>query len=433
MVFSSGQPVFPGGIGVERLKSAEGKPFDISKQEVWEAYRRVRAKQGGPGVDGVSIEVFEKDLKNNLFKIWNRMSSGSYFPPPVKAVEIAKTHGGGTRILGVPTIADRVAQTVVARRLEVEVEPIFHPGSFGYRPGRSQLDAVSVCRQRCWTYDWVIDMDIQKFFDSVDHALMLKAVAKHADVAWVLLYVKRWLVAPMRLTDGTLQVRDRGTPQGSAVSPVLANLFMHYAFDMWMAREYPGVVFERYADDVVVHCVTRGQAERLVQEIAARMEQVGLRLHPDKTKVVYCKDAKRRATYEHTAFAFLGYTFRPRRARNEREDITFTGFTPAISKDALKRISGEVRRWRLARRTSGTLADLAQWMNPKVRGWMQYYGRYNRSALYPLLKRINAYLMRFLRKKFKRVRSYKKAKAGWQRIISQYPRAFVHWAWVNTF
>jgi len=418
---------------VERLKSAEGKPFDISKQEVWEAYRKVRAKKGGPGVDGVSIEVFETDLKNNLFKIWNRMSSGSYFPPPVKAVEIPKTHGGGTRVLGVPTIADRVAQTVVARRLEAKVEPIFHPGSFGYRPGRSPEQAVGVCRQHCFRYDWVIDLDIQKFFDSVDHALLLKAVEKHTDDAWVLLYVKRWLVAPMQLTDGTVQARDRGTPQGSAVSPVLANLFMHYAFDMWMAREYPGVVFERYADDVVVHCVTRGQAERLVQEIGARMEQVGLRLHPDKTKVVYCKDAKRRATYEHTAFTFLGYTFRPRGARNERAKVTFTAFTPAISRDAMKKISGEVRRWRLSRNTPETLADIARRINPVVRGWMQYYGRFNRSVLYPLLQRINAYLVRFLRKKFKRVRSFKKAKAGWQRIISQTPKAFVHWAWVNTF
>ena len=418
---------------MERLKSAGGKPFDISKQEVWEAYRKVRAKKGGPGVDGASIEVFETDLKNNLFKIWNRMSSGSYFPPPVKAVEIAKTHGGGTRVLGVPTIADRVAQTVVARRLEAKVEPIFHPGSFGYRPGRSPEQAVGVCRQHCFRYDWVIDLDIQKFFDSVDHALLLKAVEKHTDDAWVLLYVKRWLVAPMQMTDGTVQARDRGTPQGSAVSPVLANLFMHYAFDMWMAREYPGVVFERYADDVVVHCVTRGQAERLVQEIGARMEQVGLRLHPDKTKVVYCKDAKRRATYEHTAFTFLGYTFRPRGARNERDKVTFTAFTPAISKDAMKKISGEVRRWRLSRNTPETLADIARRINPVVRGWMQYYGRFNRSVLYPLLQRINAYLVRFLRKKFKRVRSFKKAKAGWQRIISQTPRAFVHWAWVNTF
>ena len=249
----------------------------------------------------------------------------------------------------------------------------------------------------------------------------------------MVLYVKRWLVAPLQLTDGTVQTRDRGTPQGSAVSPVLANLFMHYAFDMWMARDHPGVPFERHADDGVVHCVSRGQAERLIQAIATRMEQVGLRLHPDKTKIVYCKDAARRATYEHTAFTFLGYTFRPRGARNERQHVTFTSFAPAISKEALKKISGTVRRWRLHHRSGQTLADLARWMNPIVRGWMQYYGRFNRSALYPLLQRINAYLVRFLRNKFKRVRSFKKAMAGWQRITGQYPKAFAHWAWINTF
>jgi RNA-directed DNA polymerase len=418
---------------VERLKPAEGKSFEIGKREVWDAYRQVKANRGGPGVDGVSIEEFEADLKDNLYKIWNRMSSGSYFPPPVKAVEIAKTHGGGTRILGIPTIADRIAQTVVARRLEAKVEPIFHSDSYGYRPDRSALDAVSACRQRCWKYAWVIDLDIQKFFDSVDHALMLKAVEKHADVPWLVLYVQRWLVAPMQLADGTLRPRDRGTPQGSAVSPVLANLFMHYAFDMWMARENPGVPFERYADDAVVHCVSRGQAERLVAAIAERMEQVGLRLHPDKTKIVFCKNANRRATYEHTAFTFLGYTFCPRGARNERENVTFTAFAPAISKQALKKLSGTVGRWRLAHRTNLTLADLARWINPIVRGWMQYYGRFNRSALYPLLRRINAYLVRFLRNKFKRVRSFKKAKAGWQRITSQYPKAFAHWAWATNF
>jgi len=418
---------------VERQKSVEGKPFVISKLEVWDAYRQVKANRGGPGVDGVGIEVFEKDLKNNLYKIWNRMSSGTYFPPPVKAVEIAKAHGGGTRMLGIPTIADRVAQTVVARRLEAKVEPVFHPDSYGYRPFRSALDAVGVCRERCQKYAWVIDMDIQKFFDSVDHALMLKAVEKHTDVSWVLLYVKRWLVAPLQSADGTLTRRERGTPQGSAVSPVLANIFMHYAFDMWMAREYPAVPFERYADDAVVHCVSRGQAERLVAALAERMGEVGLALHPGKTKIVYCKDANRRATYEHTAFTFLGYTFCPRGARNERDQVTFTAFAPAISKDALKKIGETVRRWRLGRRTSQTLADIARWVNPIVRGWMQYYGRFNRSALYPLLQRINAYLVRFLRKKFKRVRSFKKVKAGWQRIIDQYPKAFAHWAWITTF
>jgi RNA-directed DNA polymerase len=295
---------------VDKLKPS-GKSFDISKWEVWEAYRQVKANQGAPGVDGVTLEQFDEDLKDNLYRIWNRLSSGSYFPPPVKAVEIPKPHGGGTRTLGIPTIADRVAQTVVARRLEAKVEPIFHPDSYGYRPRRSALDAVGACRERCWKTDWVIDLDIQKFFDSVDHDLMVKAVKAHADVPWVVLYVKRWLSAPLALPDGTLQPRDRGTPQGSAVSPVLANLFMHYAFDMWMAREYPGVAFERYADDAVVHCVTERQARNLVEAIGDRMEQVGLRLHPDKTKVVYCQDGKRRLDRELTAFTFLGSPFVP--------------------------------------------------------------------------------------------------------------------------
>jgi RNA-directed DNA polymerase len=235
---------------VDELKSS-GKPFDISKWEVWEAYRQVKANKGAPGVDGCSIEAFERDLRGNLYKIWNRMSSGSYLPPPVKAVEIPKSHGDGVRMLGVPTVADRVAQTVVARRLEQKVEPIFHPDSYGYRPGRSALDAVAACRRRCWSYDWVIDLDIQKFFDSVPWDLVVRAVQVHTDQPWVVLYVKRWLQAPLQLPDGTLQQRDRGTPQGSAVSPVLANLFMHYAFDRWMAGRFPTVQFERYADDGV--------------------------------------------------------------------------------------------------------------------------------------------------------------------------------------
>jgi len=417
---------------VDRQKSTEGKPFDISKQEVWEAYERVKANKGAPGVDGCSIEDFEKDLKNNLYKIWNRMSSGSYFPPAVRAVEIPKSHGGGTRILGVPTVADRIAQTVVARRLEAKVEPIFHPDSYGYRPGRSALHAVAACRERCWKTNWVVDLDIQKFFDSVPWDLVVKAVQANTDLPWVVLYVKRWLQAPLRLPDGTLQSRDRGTPQGSSVSPVLANLFLHYAFDAWMARTFPTIQFERYVDDAVVHCVSKAQAIMVARAIGNRMVEVGLRLHPDKTKIVYCKDGNRREKHEHTAFTFLGYTFRARGART-RAGTVFTSFAPAISKEALKRISETVRRWRIDRKTGQTLADLARWINPIVRGWMQYYGRFNHSALYRLLQRINTYLMRFLRNKFKRVRSFKKAKAGWQRIISQYPRTFAHWAWTTTF
>jgi RNA-directed DNA polymerase len=414
---------------VDELKSL-GKPFEISKWEVWEAYRLVRANKGAAGVDGVSIEDFEADLKNNLYRIWNRMSSGTYFPPAVKAVEIPKSHGGGKRILGVPTVADRIAQTVVARRLEAKVEPIFHPDSYGYRPGRSALHAVAACRDRCWKTDWVIDLDIQKFFDSVPWDLVVKAVAANTDLPWVVLYVKRWLQAPLALPDGSLLQRDRGTPQGSSVSPVLANLFLHYAFDSWMAREYPTIRFERYVDDAVVHCVSKTQAIIVARAIANRMVEVGLRLHPDKTKIVYCRDGKRRGLHEHTAFTFLGFTFQARAARS-RYGGRFTSFLPAISKPALNRVSQVVRRWRLHRQTSATSLELAKQINPIVRGWMQYYGAFYPSALCRLLQRINTYLMRWLRNKYQRLRSFKKAQAAWQRVNRQYPRLFAHWQTVG--
>ena len=408
-----------------------GKSFDISKREVWEAYLKVKANKGAAGVDGCSIEDFEKDLKGNLYKIWNRMCSGSYFPPAVKAVEIPKAHSAGVRVLGVPTVSDRIAQTVVARRLEERVEPTFHQDSHGYRPQRSALDAVGSCRQRCWKYDWVIDLDIRKFFDSVPWDLIVKAVEANTDQRWVVLYVKRWLEAPTQLPNGTIAERDRGTPQGSAVSPVLANLFLHYAFDTWMAREFPAIPFERYVDDAVVHCVSERQAQHVLAALGTRMEQVGLRLHPDKTRIVYCKDGTRRGSYEHTSFTFLGFTFRARSARS-RNGANFTGFLPAISKDAFKKIGGEVRRWRIHHRTGHTMGELARRINPIVRGWMQYYGAYYRSALHPLLQRINTYLMRWIRKKYKRLKAYRKAQGAWQRITKQYPRLFAHWAW-NAF
>jgi RNA-directed DNA polymerase len=415
---------------VSELKSS-AKPFDISKREVWEAYEKVKANKGAPGVDGVDLQQFETDLKNNLYKIWNRMSSGSYLPPPVKAVEIPKPHGGGTRLLGVPTIADRIAQTVVAARLEARVEPIFHPDSYGYRPNRSALDAVGACRQRCWRYDWVIDLDVQKFFDSVPWDLVGKAVQAHTDQPWVLLYVKRWLAAPLQLPDGTLQRRERGTPQGSAVSPVLANLFLHYAFDAWMAREFPLIPFERYADDAVVHCVSEQQARHVRAAIADRMKSVGLRLHPDKTRVVYCQDANRRGSAEHTSFTFLGYTFRARGARN-RNGVVFTSFLPAVSKEALKKMGRVVRRWRLHRHTDLSFTELARMINPTIRGWMRYYGAFYPAALHTFLMRINTYLVRWIRKKYQRYRPIRRALNAWARATAHYPRLFAHWAWAKT-
>jgi RNA-directed DNA polymerase len=332
-------------------------------------------------------------------------------------------------MLGVPTVGDRVAQTVVARRLGGKVEAIFHPDSYGYRPGRSPENAVEICKKRCWKTDWVIDLDIEKFFDSVPRDLVVKAVEANTDLPWVVLYVKRWLQAPVQLPDGSMLERDRGTPQGSAVSPVLANLFLHYAFDAWMARVFPGVTFERYVDDAVVHCASERQARRVLAAIGARMEQVGLRLHPDKTRIVYCQDGKRRASYEHTEFTFLGFTFRQRRAR-AKSGKKFNSFLPAISKDALNKINAEVRSWRLYNRTGRDLIDIAKDINPVVRGWMNYYGAFYRSGMYPLLARINAYLVRWIRKKYKRLKAKKKAFRCWRGIVKRCPRMFAHWEWV---
>ena len=275
----------------------------------------------------------------------------------------------------------------------------------------------------------MIDLDIQKFFDSVPRDLVVKAVEANTDLPWVVLYVKRWLQAPIQNPDGTTLERDRGTPQGSSVSPVLANLFLHYAFDMWLAREFPEVTFERYVDDAVVHCVSEVQARTVLVAIGTRMEQVGLRLHPDKTRIVYCQDGKRCASYEHTEFTFLGFTFRQRGVR-DKNGKQFSAFNPAISKDALKRISAEVRSWRLHHRTGLDFAEMARRINPIVRGWMRYYGAFYRSVLYRLLARINAYLVRWIRKKYKRLRAKKKAFRCWRGIVKRFPRLFAHWAWV---
>ena len=401
----------------------DGKPFDIPKRLVWQAWKQVKANGGAAGVDGQSIADFEADLKDNLYKVWNRMSSGTYFPPAVRAVEIPKA-SGGTRVLGVPCVGDRVAQTVAALALEPRTESVFHEDSYGYRPRRGALDAVAKCRERCWEKDWIIDLDVRKFFDSVPWDLMVKAVQANTthEQRWIVLYVQRWLAAPIQMPDGRVADRERGTPQGSAASPVLANLFMHYAFDTWLEREFPAVRFERYADDAVVHCATRRQAEEVLAALAARMAEVGLELHPEKTKIVYCKDRKRRQPYDGPCkFTFLGYEFRARKAPTGDGTSMFTAFLPAVSRDALKRMSGEVRRWRINLRTTSDIAELAEWMNPVICGWMTYYGRFYRTELHGLLKRINTYLVRWARRKFKRLRSFKKAKRWWNGLLQRQP------------
>jgi len=406
---------------------SKGKPFDISKWMVKEAYQRVRANKGAAGVDGVTIEQYEQDLQGNLYKLWNRLSSGSYFPPPVKAVEIPKAGGKGVRVLGVPTVDDRIAQTVAAMYLEFPLEQVFHPDSYGYRPGRSALDAVGRCRERCWRKDWVVDLDIKAFFDSVDHSLLLKAVERHTDQRWILLYVRRWLQAPLQQQDGTLVARDRGTPQGSAISPILANLYLHYAFDAWLAREFPTVQFERYCDDAVIHCDSQEQARTVRDALAIRLAEVGLTLHPDKTRIVYCKDADRRGGYEVTSFTFLGYTFRPRLARN-RWGKHFVSFLPAVSKDAVKAMGREIRSWHIAKRSDKSLGDLARMFNSIVQGWINYYGRFYKSMLYPVLRRINEHLVRWAMRKYKRLhRREKRAGELLAKASRQSPRLFAHW------
>ncbi len=400
------------------------KSFEIDKRLVYGAWVKVQANGGAPGVDAVSIGRFADAERDNLYKLWNRMSSGSYLPGPVRAVEIPKDQG--VRVLGVPNVADRIAQTAAAMLLEEKLEPIFHSDSYGYRPGRSAHDALAKTRKRCWKQDWVLDLDVRAFFDSVPHDLLLKAVAHHTDERWVLLYIERWLKAPMQMPEGTLLAREKGTPQGSPISPLLANLFMHYAFDTWMDREHPGCPFERYADDVVTHCDTEEQARNLRAGIAERLGALSLELHPEKTKVVFCKDANRRGEAEHTSFDFLGYTFRARLAKGRRG--YFVSFSPAISAKAKKAVGQKIRAWHLKRRSGTDLAGIAEEINPQVRGWFGYYGAFYRSELSTLASRINQHLVRWAMHKFKRLRGRPVKAWAWLAAVQQRePRLFVHW------
>ena len=405
---------------------SKAKPFCISKNEVWEAYKRVKANKGAAGVDDESIEDFERNLKDNLYKIWNRMSSGSYFPPPVRTVKIPKKNGG-ERKLGIPTVADRIAQQVVKARLEPELEPLFHADSYGYRPGKSALDAVGQARERCWRNDWVLDLDIKGFFDNLDQDLLIRAVRKHAKDRWVVLYIKRWLKAPVQEEDGRLAPREKGTPQGGVISPLLANLFLHYALDRWLAANYPNISFERYADDVIAHCRTERQAQAVRKAIAERLRACGLELHPEKTKIVYCKDDLRRRTHPNEKFDFLGYTFRPRRSKN-RKGKFFINFSPAVSNKAAKTMRDTIRSWNLPRRSDKSLEDLSRMFNPIIRGWLQYYGRYYRSALYSVTRALDRDLAFWAKRKYKKLRHHLRRATGWiARISRRDPQLFAHW------
>ena len=401
------------------------KSFVIPKRLVWDAFQRVKANGGSAGVDGESIETFESKLKDNLYKLWNRLSSGSYFPPPVKAVPIPKK-SGGTRMLGVPTVADRVAQTVVKMVLDPLLEPVFDRDSYGYRPGRSALDAVALVRRRSWEYDWVVEFDIKGLFDNIDHELLLRAVRKHCSNPWVLLYIERWLKAPMEV-EGRRVARERGSPQGGVVSPLLANLFLHYALDVWLRRHLRSVRFCRYADDGIIHCRSEAQALRVLRKLAERLGQCGLELHPEKTRIVYCQDVNRKAVYPVVQFTFLGYTFRPRKAVDKHGRV-YVNFSPGVSREALTAMRQTVRSWHLQLKCDKELSDLANMFGPVLRGWSNDYGRFYASAMKPLWRSVNDYLVRWMQRKFKRLaRGVIRAARALGRLAERAPRSFVHW------
>lgn len=405
----------------------KAKPFCISKYEVWEAFKRVKSNRGAAGVDNQSIAEFEKGLGNNLYKLWNRMSSGSYFPPPVRRVDIPKGNGR-TRPLGIPTVADRIAQTVVKSKLEPELEKHFHPHSYGYRPYKSGVEAVGVARKFCWRYDWVLDVDIKGFFDNIDHELLMRAVRKHTDCKWVRLYIQRWLTAPVQMPNGTLVNSCKGTPQGGVISPLLANLFLHYAFDKWMQRNHPYVQFERYADDVVCHCRSEAEAKRLLTLIVSRMAECKLELNLEKTHIVYCKDDRRRRNYPRVRFDFMGFSFQPRMVKGSRSGDIFVGFTPAISNKAAKAMRNEIRRWRIHLRSDNCLEDLSCIFNPILRGWVNYYGTYYRSILYQALVPLNLILVKWAMRKYKSLKGHQRRASRWiAKIRRRSPHLFAHW------
>ena len=404
----------------------EAKPFSISKRVVFEAYKRVKSNKGAAGIDEESVSDFEINLKGNLYKIWNRMSSGSYFPPPVRAVDIGKKDGGQRR-LGVPTVSDRIAQMVAKMYFEPEVEGHFHPDSYGYRPNKSAIEAVGVARERCWHYDWVLDLDIKGFFDNIDHQLMMLAVRKHTDNKWLLLYIERWLKAPVQLADGTLVERDKGSPQGSVISPLLANLFLHYVFDQWMRRQYSMIPFERYADDIIVHCRSEKQARFILAMIEKRLLECKLELNPAKTKIVYCKDSNRPGNYPEDKFDFLGYTFGPRLSK-DRWNRYFVNFSPAISAKAAKSIRRTISGWRIHRMSDKDIEDLSRIFNSTIRGWINYYSRYYKSELYPIFDQLNRILTKWAMRKYKHFRNKKPRARHWLgRIAFRQPNLFAHW------
>jgi group II intron reverse transcriptase/maturase len=406
----------------------ETKSIPISHQMVWEAYKKVRANKGSAGIDNVSIEEFDANRVKYLYKLWNRMASGSYFPPPVKEVEIPKKDGK-VRKLGIPTISDRVGQMVVKMFIEPRLEKIFSNNSYGYRPNKNAHQALASVRENCWKNDWVIDLDIKGFFDNIDHTKLMLAIEKHVPENWVRLYIQRWLEMPVLTKSGELiQKQGKGTPQGGVISPLLANLFLHYAFDKWLEKTDRATNFTRYADDVIVHCKSKVHAERTLNAIGLRMRSAGLELHPEKTKIVYCRDYRRKGKYPTVKFDFLGYSFQPRTAKSKKTGKLFLGYDCAISISSRKRLADKLGEIEIEKLNFKSIVGIAQYLNPMIRGWVNYYGRFRGYELSKVFQLLRKRLVRWARKRYKRYKTSLNRAYRWlERVRVQYPYLFYHW------
>ena len=409
------------------MSEEKTKSFAVSKQMVYDSYLKVCSKDGAAGIDKETIDMFNEDLSKNLYKVWNRMSSGSYFPPAVRTVLIPKKQGG-TRPLGIPTIGDRIAQGVVKDYLEPILEPLFSISSFGYRPGRSAHDALAQCQHHCIHYSWVVDLDIKGFFDNISHEWMMKMVRHHTQQKWVLLYVERWLKAGIEQADGSIAARAKGTPQGGVISPLLANLYLHHAFDMWMSRHFASHPFERYADDIIVHCNSKAEAEHLLSSIRQRLQGFELELHPDKTKLVYCQNYKRKEAHEHNSFTFLSYSFQPRpRSNTFGRKMRFTVFSAAICCKAKAFIREKIRAVFNPRNTTVSLERTAIKLNPKIRGWLNYYSRFNAKEAAKVFEYLNTLIRRWIEEKY-RLRNKTSVLENYRRLIQTGEGLlFYHW------